>query len=289
MGELTGPSSTDSPHSSPHSSSSIIPQVSSAFLYNSMISATNTSGNLPQSPPPPNLIEEDEMDSCSTTYYRSSTGETRKAREFIPDSKKDEKYWERRRKNNEAAKRSREKRRQNDAMMEHEIAELKHQNEILMRENCALLREIAALKGKDPGCVGTATPPIQQLPSSTNGIIPTLDLIGLQRLLTAFSNSSANEAAPAPAVVVNSVVNGSGLDETPLDLSGGKIPMMVKQNCLLSPDSQSIGDVNQIFVINGLPTMILLFMSQALNPLVFYQKPTQYFPAEPQDLEKGYY
>ncbi|VDN97241.1 unnamed protein product [Rodentolepis nana] len=250
MGELTGPSSTDSPrsspHSSPHSPSSIIPQVSSAFLYNSMISATHANGKLSQSPPPPNLMEDDEMDSCSTTFYRSSTGETRKAREFIPDSKKDEKYWERRRKNNEAAKRSREKRRQNDAMMEHEIAELKQQNEILMRENCALLREIASLKGKDPACVETPTPPIQQIPSSANGVISTLDLIGLQRLLTTFSNNSANGITPLPAMVDHSVVNGSGLDETPLDLSGGKIPMMVKQSCLPSPDSQSVGNVNQI-------------------------------------------
>lgn len=246
MGELTGPSSTDSPQSSP-SSSSIIPPVSSAFLYNSMISATHGS-NIPQSPPPPNLIEEDEGDSCGTNYYRSSGGETRKAREFIPDSKKDEKYWERRRKNNEAAKRSREKRRQNDALMEHEIAELKHQNEILMRENSALLREIAALKGKDPDGVETTVPPIQRPPctnGSLSGVLNTLDLLALQRLLTAFSNGSNNGASPVPTVVKNPMMNGSGLDDSPLDLSGGKIPIVRKQDCLPSPNSQPVADATQ--------------------------------------------
>lgn len=208
-------------------------------------------------------MEEDEMDSCSTTYYRSSTGETRKAREFIPDSKKDEKYWERRRKNNEAAKRSREKRRQNDAMMEHEIAELKHQNEILMRENCALLREIAALKGKDPGSVVEPTtvtsgpqPPIPQIPSSVagaNGMIPHLDLVGLQRLLSAFSNNGSTVVnggtVAAPVAIPPNPVGGSTsgcVEETPLDLSGGKIPMMLKREaCLQSPNSQAMSDVNQ--------------------------------------------
>ena len=250
MGELAvadlgaGPSSTDSPHSSP--SSSFIPPVSSTFLYNSMMSAKQGS-----SPPPPTLEEEEddegtmESDICST-FYRSA--ETRKAREFIPESKKDEKYWERRRKNNEAAKRSREKRRQNDALMEQEIAELKHQNEILMRENATLLRELASLK-KDGGGGGfllepqtTPQPPVVP-PLQPPNIPPTvnaLDLLALQRLLSAFTNNS--NAVPERPVTD---APPEDVEDSPLDLSGWKLAML-PQECLPSPTPSPLQTTNEI-------------------------------------------
>ncbi|KAL5103229.1 NFIL3 like protein [Taenia crassiceps] len=260
MGELAvtdlgaGPSSTDSPRSSP--SSPIIPPVSSTFLYNSMISVTHST-----SPPPPHLEEEEEEEEAEGTmegdvcasFYRP--GETRKAREFIPESKKDEKYWERRRKNNEAAKRSREKRRQNDALMEQEIAELKHQNEVLLRENAALLRELAALKAKEGMGILEAPPPppppqLQALPTQSSTMPPAvnaLDLLALQRLLSAFANNSSGVAA-RPAETLNAV---ESMEDSPLDLSGGKIAIL-QQNCLphSSPISQStlppVSDVDQL-------------------------------------------
>ncbi|CDS43790.1 transcriptional factor nfil3:e4bp4 [Echinococcus multilocularis] len=259
MGELAvtdlgaGPSSTDSPHSSP--SSSIIPPVSSTFLYNSMISVKHGT-----SPPPPNLEEEEDEDEGEGTmegdvcasFYRP--GETRKAREFIPECKKDEKYWERRRKNNEAAKRSREKRRQNDALMEQEIAELKQQNEVLIRENAALVRELTALKAKKGGGVLGTLPPqpppqLQTLPTQSSTMPPAvnaLDLLALQRLLSAFTNNS-NGVAARPAPTSNTA---GSVEDSPLDLSGRKIAML-QQNCIShpSPIPQStlppVSDVDQ--------------------------------------------
>uniref|UniRef100_A0A5K3EI46 BZIP domain-containing protein n=1 Tax=Mesocestoides corti TaxID=53468 RepID=A0A5K3EI46_MESCO len=222
---MAAPSSTDSPHSSP--SSSIIPPVSSTFLYNSMMSATHS-----VSPQPPCLLNEEEEleeeDMCPS--YRS--GETRKAREFIPESKKDEKYWERRRKNNEAAKRSREKRRQNDALMEQEIAELKHQNEALMRDNAALLREVAALKARhkvdaaDPVALAQPTPPP---PPPLAPTLNTLDLLALQRLLSALASNNGTGVLDQGKTRA-----GGGLDESPLDLSGGK-PSLLQHQCLVQP------------------------------------------------------
>lgn len=221
-----------------------------------MISVTHST-----SPPPPHLEEEEEEDEGEGTmegdvcasFYRP--GETRKAREFIPESKKDEKYWERRRKNNEAAKRSREKRRQNDALMEQEIAELKHQNEVLMRENAALLRELAALKAKDGVGVLEAPPPpppppqLQTLPTQSSTMPPAvnaLDLLALQRLLSAFA-SNCNGVAARPAATPHAT---ESVEDSPLDLSGGKIAIL-QQNCLPhpSPISQStlppVSDVDQ--------------------------------------------
>nr|XP_027205931.1 uncharacterized protein DDB_G0288805-like [Dermatophagoides pteronyssinus] len=63
---------------------------------------------------------------------------SRKQREFIPDSKKDESYWDRRKRNNEAAKRSREKRRISDLVLETRVLELTRENSILKAELYAI-------------------------------------------------------------------------------------------------------------------------------------------------------
>ncbi|KAF7491546.1 Nuclear factor interleukin-3-regulated protein [Sarcoptes scabiei] len=63
---------------------------------------------------------------------------SRKQREFIPDSKKDESYWDRRKRNNEAAKRSREKRRISDLVLETRVLELTRENSILKAELFAI-------------------------------------------------------------------------------------------------------------------------------------------------------
>lgn len=141
---------------------------------------------------------------------------SRKQREFIPDSKKDESYWDRRKRNNEAAKRSREKRRISDLVLETRVLELTRENSILKAELYAIKEKFGIAPSQhfvDPESI--AIP----LPENANKI-------RRSRLFSSIINGTPVNLFSAAAAAADYSSNGGGNSS-------------FNYSCSLSPNSHS--------------------------------------------------